>query len=54
MFVPAKPKTSGPLPVMLWFYGGTWISGGAALPLYNGNMDALTDRDVIIVTANYR
>ena len=44
------------LPVMLFFYGGSWRYGSAMFPLYDGerivrNADA---SDVIVVAANYR
>jgi para-nitrobenzyl esterase len=40
------------LPVMVWIYGGGLLNGSASTPLYAG--DALSRRDVIVVTANYR
>uniref|UniRef100_T1JTH5 Carboxylesterase type B domain-containing protein n=1 Tax=Tetranychus urticae TaxID=32264 RepID=T1JTH5_TETUR len=40
--------------VMVWFYGGAFISGSANMPdLYDGTMLAALN-DVIIVTVNYR
>lgn len=41
---------SGPLPVMFYIHGGGWLSGSGDLygPEY------LLDRDVILVTLNYR
>lgn len=42
----------GPLPVMVWIYGGGLVNGTASTPLYAG--DALARRGVIVVTFNYR
>lgn len=41
------------LPVMVYIHGGAFISGGSADPLYDGANFA-ADRDVVIVTLNYR
>jgi para-nitrobenzyl esterase len=43
---------AGPLPVMVWIYGGGLVNGSASTPLYWG--EALARRGVIVVTANYR
>lgn len=51
VWTPAGPH-DGPLPVMFWIHGGGLLNGTASTPLYAG--DALTRRDVIVVTANYR
>jgi carboxylesterase type B len=40
------------LPVMVWFHGGGFVTGSSAATFYGpGN---LLDRNVILVTANYR
>lgn len=41
------------LPVMFYIYGGAYISGGNAVPLYDGRFIA-EKGDVIIVVPNYR
>ncbi len=40
------------LPVMVWIYGGALVNGSASTPLYWG--DRIAQRNVILVTANYR
>ncbi len=45
-------KTKGPLPVMLWFYGGGFASGSAAWDLFDAS--ALARHGVMVVTFNYR
>jgi len=40
-------------PVMVWIYGGTFLVGGSAMPLFDGL--ALAKRgEVVVVTINYR
>ncbi len=51
VWVPAAAREER-LPVMVWIYGGGLMNGSASTPLYAG--DALSRRDVIVVTANYR
>ncbi len=49
------PERSGktPLPVMVFFHGGTFVAGAGSLPLYRGaNLAAAGP--VIVVTLNYR
>lgn len=40
------------LPVIIWIYGGGYISGSASMPLYWG--DRLAHKGVIVVTVAYR
>lgn len=40
------------LPVMVFIYGGAYMRGSSALPLYNGT--ALAKKGVVVVTFNYR
>ena len=40
------------LPVMVWFHGGGFVTGSSDSRLYGPGY--LLDRDVILVTANYR
>jgi para-nitrobenzyl esterase len=43
---------AGPLPVIVWIYGGGWTNGSAAMPLYWG--DTLARRGAVVVTVAYR
>jgi para-nitrobenzyl esterase len=43
---------SAKLPVMVWIYGGSFRSGGSAMPIYDGTQ--LAKHGVIVVTLNYR
>lgn len=48
-----KPeKADSPLPVMVWIYGGAWVSGGSGLPYYDGH--TLAKNGVLLVSFNYR
>jgi para-nitrobenzyl esterase len=47
---PAEAK--GPLPVMLWFYGGGFASGSGGSDLFDAS--ALARHGVMVVTFNYR
>ncbi len=40
------------LPVMVWIFGGGFLNGGTAMPLYDGT--DLAKHGVILVTINYR
>jgi para-nitrobenzyl esterase len=40
------------LPVMVWIYGGAFVMGGSAFPVYDGI--ELAQHGVIVVTLNYR
>ena len=42
----------GPLPVMVWVHGGGFVSGDGGDRMYGPRY--LLDRDVILVTFNYR
>lgn len=46
---PAKP---GKYPVLFFIHGGSFVFGGASVPLYDGA--ALANRGAVIVTINYR
>lgn len=46
------PDTHAKLPVMVWIYGGAFVMGGSALPIYDGT--DLARRGVVVVTFNYR
>jgi para-nitrobenzyl esterase len=51
IWTPAKSGQER-LPVIVWIYGGGFISGSAAMPLYWG--DKLAHKGVIVVTIAYR
>ena len=42
----------GDAPVMVWFYGGGNVVGGAHLPTYDGQ--SFAERGIVVVTLNYR
>jgi len=50
-----RPAARGdaPLPVMVWIYGGAFVTGYNANPLYQGDYLAARE-DVIVVAVNYR
>jgi len=50
VFAPPNATANSHLPVMVWFYGGAFIEGGA--DLYDP--DKLVAQNVIVVTTNYR
>ncbi|MFZ0291044.1 MAG: carboxylesterase family protein [Candidatus Sulfotelmatobacter sp.] len=60
IWTPAEPTTTTtktkpapqPLPVFVWIYGGGFINGSAAMPLYWG--DRLAHQGLIVVTIAYR
>lgn len=51
VWTPAK-NDEEKLPVMVFIYGGAYVRGSSALPLYNGT--ALAKKGVVVVTFNYR
>jgi para-nitrobenzyl esterase len=51
IWTPAK-SVKEHLPVIVWIYGGGYISGSASMPLYWG--DQLAHKGVIVVTIGYR
>jgi carboxylesterase type B len=54
VFAPPVEDSSN-LPVLIFFYGGSWDSGSATCPLYLGqHVVGDSHEDVILVTANYR
>jgi para-nitrobenzyl esterase len=48
---PANPGES--LPVLVWVYGGAYLTGGTTLVTYDGSTLA-ADHDVVVVSMNYR
>jgi len=51
VWTPAK-KQAEKLPVLVWIYGGGFMSGGSAVPIYDG--EALAKKGIIVVSFNYR
>jgi para-nitrobenzyl esterase len=51
LWTPAKNALER-LPVIVWIYGGGFISGSASMPLYWG--DRLAHKGIIVVTIAYR
>ena len=45
-------ESSGPLPVLVWIYGGAFIGGGTSFSVYGG--EAFARQDIIFVSFNYR
>lgn len=39
-------------PVLVWIYGGGFVSGGSAVPIYDG--DAMAKKGIVFVSINYR
>jgi para-nitrobenzyl esterase len=54
LWVPEKPPSSAPLPVMMFFFGGSWAWGGTQMTIYDGARMLEKANDVIICTVNYR
>ena len=49
---PEGARPGAKLPVMVWIYGGAFVSGAGALPIYDGTHFA--ENGVVLVTLNYR
>ncbi len=45
-------RAGAKLPVMVWIYGGSFIRGGSAMPIYDAT--ELAKHGVVVVTFNYR
>lgn len=52
IWTPANSKKDAKLPVMVWIHGGAFVFGSGAQPDFSGA--SFTDKDVILVTINYR
>jgi para-nitrobenzyl esterase len=48
----AAKKATEKRPVLVWIYGGGFVSGGANVPIYDG--EALAKKGIIFVSLNYR
>ncbi len=53
VFTPTLQPPS-PLPVLVFFYGGSFSLGSSGFPLYNAGRDVAMLQNVIVVTLNYR
>jgi para-nitrobenzyl esterase len=47
------PETNEPLPVLVWFHGGSFVMGASSQPVYDGALLASEQR-VVVVSVNYR
>jgi len=47
------PAADTPLPVLVWFHGGSFVIGASSQPVYDGALLA-TEQQVVVVSANYR
>ncbi len=47
------PDSDAPLPVLVWFHGGSFVIGASSQPVYDGAFLA-ADQDVVVVSLNYR
>ncbi len=45
-------STSTKKPVLVWIYGGGFVSGGSAVPIYDG--EAMAKKGIVFVSINYR
>jgi len=52
VWAPADASRRGPLPVLVWIYGGGFRAGTGAHPRYDG--EGLARRGLVVVTFNYR
>eukprot|EP00759_Apiculatamorpha_spiralis_P003100 PhF_6_TR11518/c0_g1_i1/m.18435 len=53
VYVPPNTTTSAAKAVMVFVHGGTYVTGSAMFPFYDGAL-FVTNTDVILVTINYR
>jgi para-nitrobenzyl esterase len=47
------PAADEPLPVLVWFHGGSFVIGASSQPVYDGALLA-SEQQVIVVSVNYR
>jgi para-nitrobenzyl esterase len=48
-----EPRDGGPLPVLVWFHGGSFVIGASSQAVYDGSLLA-SEQGVVVVSANYR
>ena len=53
VWVPVGAEAGAGLPVMVWVYGGAFLTGGGSFPLYNGARLA-AEQQVVVASVNYR
>ena len=47
------PVSDEPLPVLVWFHGGSFVIGASSQPVYDGALLA-SEQQVVVVSVNYR
>lgn len=47
------PASDTPLPVLVWFHGGSFVIGASSQPVYDGTLLA-SEQQVVLVSVNYR
>jgi para-nitrobenzyl esterase len=47
------PASDEPLPVLVWFHGGSFVIGASSQPVYDGAFLA-QEQNVVVVSVNYR
>jgi para-nitrobenzyl esterase len=52
VWTPANRTPGGKAPVMVWIFGGAFVEGASAFPVYDGSHFA--ERGVVMVSFNYR
>ncbi|XP_023206735.1 acetylcholinesterase-like isoform X1 [Xiphophorus maculatus] len=53
MFKKPKPQPADRVPVLVWIYGGSFMSGTSTLDVYQGHF-LCKSQNVVVVTMNYR
>ena len=53
IWVPVNPSQTANMAVMIWIYGGAFVTGSSTLDVYDGRILAATN-DVIVVSMQYR
>jgi para-nitrobenzyl esterase len=48
-----QASAGSPLPVLVWFHGGSFVIGSSSQPVYDGTLLA-SEQQVVVVSANYR
>jgi para-nitrobenzyl esterase len=53
VWTPAADDREPPLPVLVWFHGGSFVIGASSQPVYDGAFLA-SEQHVVVVSVNYR